>query len=89
MSEPQSELSPAARYNARLGIGLFILYLIIYVVFVLLSAFAPNVMSKPVIGGVNLAVVYGFALIGLAFVLAMIYMWMCRREPSDEGGGDL
>jgi hypothetical protein len=38
-----------------------------------------------VIGGVNLAVVYGFALIGLAFVMAIIYMALCRRE-GDRGG---
>ena len=72
MSDPHAELSPAAKYNARLGIFLFILYLLIYAGFVALSAFAPSVMAKPVIGGVNLAVVYGFALIGLAFVMAIM-----------------
>ena len=85
MSDPQSDLSPAARYNARLGIVLFILYLLIYAGFVALSAFAPSVMAKPVLGGVNLAVVYGFALIGLAFVLAIIYAMLCRREPTEGG----
>ena len=91
MSEPQSDLSPAARYNARLGIVLFIFYLLIYAGFVALSAFAPSVMAKPVVGGVNLAVVYGFALIGLAFVMAIVYAIACRRDPSEEGseGGEL
>lgn len=70
---------------------LFVLYLLIYTTFVLLSAFAPTVMSKPVIGGVNLAVVYGFGLIGLALVLAIVYMFLCRRDASDESseGGEL
>ena len=91
MSDPHADLSPAAKYNARLGIVLFIVYLLIYAGFVALSAFAPSVMAKPVIGGVNLAVVYGFALIGLAFVMAMVYAIACRRDPSDEGseGGEL
>ena len=83
MSEPPTDLPPAARYNARLGIVLFILYLLIYAGFVALSAFVPSVMSKPVIGGVNLAVVYGFALIALALILALVYMFLCRRD--DEG----
>jgi len=85
MSEPPPDLSPAARFNARLGIVLFLAYLLIYATFVLLSAFAPAVMSRPVIAGVNLATVYGFGLIGLALVLAVVYMAMCRRE---NGGGE-
>ena len=91
MSDPQGDLHPAARYNARLGIVLFIVYLLIYAGFVALSAFAPSVMAKPVVGGVNLAVVYGFGLIVGAFVLAIVYMAMCRRDPSEDGseGGEL
>jgi uncharacterized membrane protein (DUF485 family) len=86
MADPHADLSPAARFNARLGIVLFIFYLLIYAGFVALSAFAPTVMAKPVLGGVNLAVVYGFALIGLAFVMAIVYAMLCRREPSEEPG---
>ena len=91
MSDPQGDLHPAARYNARLGIVLFIVYLLIYAGFVALSAFAPSVMAKPVVGGVNLAIVYGFGLIVGAFVLAIVYMAMCRRDPSEDGseGGEL
>jgi uncharacterized membrane protein (DUF485 family) len=66
--------------NARYGLILFFIYLIIYGTFVALSAFAPSLMAKPVIGGVNLAVVYGLGLIGLAFVLALIYMALCRTD---------
>src|SRR4051812_39163671 len=84
MSTPPTDLPPAAHYNSRLGIVLFVIYLLIYAGFVALSAFAPGVMAKAVIGGVNLAIVYGFGLIVLAFVLAMLYMAMCRRERSDE-----
>ena len=82
MSDRDRDLTPAERYNARVGIVLFLFYLLIYASFVALSAFAPATMAKPVIGGVNLAVVYGFVLIALALVLAIVYMLMCKR------GGD-
>ena len=45
-----------------------------------LSAFQPELMSKPFAGGANLAVVYGFALIVAALVLALIYMRLCRKS---------
>ncbi len=91
MSHPTHDLHPSARSNARLGIVLFILYLLIYAGFVALSAFAPETMAKPFMGGVNLAVVYGFALIALALVLALLYMVLCKADPTEEGseGGEL
>jgi uncharacterized membrane protein (DUF485 family) len=48
-----------------------------------LSAFWPEVMSTPSLGGANLAVVYGFALIAAALFLALVYMQLCRK--SKEG----
>ena len=35
-------------------------------------------MQQPVLAGVNLAIVYGMGLIFAAFILAMVYMYMCR-----------
>ena len=75
--------------NARYGLLLFIPYTLIYAAFVALSAFAPKVIAMPVLGGVNLSVVYGVGLIVLAFVLAMIYTWLCaraRRSNGNNGG---
>ena len=68
--------------NARYGLVLFFIYLIVYGSFVMLAAFYPKVMEKPVLESVNLAVVYGFSLIVLAFVLAMIYMILCSSTGS-------
>ena len=45
-----------------------------------LAAFAPQVMSVPVLAGVNLAITYGMGLIGGALVVAAIYMAMCGRN---------
>lgn len=72
------------RYNARLGIVLFIIYLLFYGLFVALSAFRQDIMARPFIAGVNLAIIYGFALIVGAFALAMVYMVMCRAEELPE-----
>lgn len=82
MAEP--ELHPARRHNARLGIVLFLIYLVIYALFVGLSAFRLDLMSKPVLGGVNLAIVYGFGLIAGAFLLAILYLYLCRDESEDQ-----
>ncbi len=67
--------------NARYGLVLFCLYLVFYATFVGLNAFAPAAMEAN-IGGVNLAIVYGFGLIVLALVLALLYCWLCRATTS-------
>jgi uncharacterized membrane protein (DUF485 family) len=69
-------------HNTRMGVMLFIVYVIFYGGFMALSAFAPHVMSKPFLGGVNLAVTYGFLLIAAAFVLALVYMKVCRKASK-------
>jgi len=78
--------SPSAiqQSNAKLGLRLFFLYLLLYLGFVLINAFSPETMSRIVFSGLNLAVVYGFGLIFAAFLLAMVYGQMCRVEPEDS-----
>ena len=71
----------AAR-NARYGMVLFLIYLLIYGGFVAISAFWPEVMAREALFGVNLAVTYGFALIATAMFLALVYTWLCRARPS-------
>lgn len=73
--------------NARIGLVLFFLYLALYAGFVGLAAFAPQVMEKRPIAGVNLAIWYGFALIFAAFALALVYGWLCRAKASDAARG--
>ena len=68
--------------NSRYGLVLFAVYCVIYGAFVGLSAFAPQMMAKPVMGGVNLAIVYGFGLILIAIVLALVYAWLCREDRA-------
>ena len=71
----------AAR-NARYGMVLFLIYLAFYGGFVALNAFAPEQMEATPAFGVNLAILYGFGLIAVAMVLALLYSWMCRAQTS-------
>jgi uncharacterized membrane protein (DUF485 family) len=69
--------------RTRLGLIFFAVYFSIYVLYVLLNAFYPEAMDSIPFGGVNLAILYGLGLIGAAFVLALLYGWMCRTIPDD------
>jgi uncharacterized membrane protein (DUF485 family) len=75
--------------NSRIGLALFTLYLVFYGGFVLIAAFAPQLMEATPLAGVNVAVWYGFGLIGAALLLALIYGWACRSsgETAKRGSG--
>ena len=70
-------------YNARLGFILFIIYSVIYTGFVLLNAFAPEIMEIKPVAGLNLAILYGFTLIFFALLLSLVYGVMCKTEGSE------
>ncbi|MCE9525220.1 MAG: DUF485 domain-containing protein [Planctomycetales bacterium] len=76
--------------NSRTGLWLFAVYLAAYVVFVVMAAYAPGTMGQPTPLGPNVAIVYGFGLIFGAVLLAMVYMFLCKRNADQfdrEGGG--
>jgi len=76
-----------ARYadrNARYGIILFLIYVVLYAGFVALNAFFPKVMAAEMPGGVNVAVAYGIGLILAAFFLALVYMVLCRDQKGEN-----
>ena len=56
--------------SSRSGLILFAVYLLLYGGFVAINAFAPNSMELTLISGLNVAIVYGFALIVGAVVLS-------------------
>lgn len=76
----EQEDATVVAHNTRIGLILFAVYVVLYAGFMALSAFRPAAMSKPFAGGANLAVVYGFALIVAALVLALLYMRICRKS---------
>lgn len=73
-------------YNARVGLVLFIIYLVLYGGFVLLNAFATETMEWTPVAGVNLAILYGFGLIVAALLLAVLYGLLCKpvREQTER-----
>jgi uncharacterized membrane protein (DUF485 family) len=82
-----SESKETIARNTRLGLILFFIYLVFYASFVLINTFASDVMERVTFAGLNLAITYGFTLIILALILALIYGWLCRA-PETSGRGD-
>ncbi|MFO7695488.1 MAG: DUF485 domain-containing protein [Vicinamibacterales bacterium] len=80
----EQEDAAVVAHNTRMGVVLLLVYIAFYAGFMALSAFGPAAMAAAPFGGPNLAVMYGFGLIGLALVLALIYMRVCRK--SGTGG---
>jgi uncharacterized membrane protein (DUF485 family) len=72
--------------NARLGLILFAVYLIFYGGFVFISAFRADLMEATPYAGVNLAILYGFALIVGAFALALLYGFLCTDDEDEVKG---
>jgi len=73
-----------ASASSRIGLGLFWIYVLLYVGFMALVLFRPDLLSLRPFGGVNLAIAYGMGLIAGAFLLAIIYMAACRAV-EDRG----
>ena len=76
----EQEDAAVVAHNTRMGVILFVVFVLFYGGFMGLSAFWPEVMSQPFLRGANLAVVYGLALIAAALVLALVYMKVCRKS---------
>ena len=71
---------PAGPYKMRLGLWMFLFYGLFYAGFVAINLIRPLLMEAIVLMGMNLATVYGFALIVVALIEALIYDYLCRRE---------
>jgi uncharacterized membrane protein (DUF485 family) len=70
----------ASGYKMRVGVLMFLLYAAVYAGFVAINVVKPVLMETRVVFGLNLAVVYGFGLIILALVLALIYNRLCAAR---------
>lgn len=71
---------PAVKYKTRLGIWMFLSYLIFYMVFVAINVGWPLLMERVIYMGMNLATVYGFALIIIALLQALVYNALCSAR---------
>lgn len=72
----------AAGYKMRLGVWMFLIYAVIYVGFVAINVTNAGWMEKTVLFGMNLACVYGFGLIVVALVMALIYNALCGKKEA-------
>ena len=70
--------------NARIGMMLFLVYLLFYSGYVLINAISPETMEATPLAGVNLAIWYGMLLIIGAFVLAVIYGLVCDNNEDQQ-----
>lgn len=70
----------------RTGLVLFAFYLVIYASFVVIAAWWPEAMDATPIEGINVAILYGFGLIAIAFVLALFYGTLAT--PDDDATND-
>ena len=73
---------PAAAYKSRLGVQMFAFYTVFYAGFVAINLLSPEAMATTVVAGLNLATVYGMALIVLALIQALIYNRKCHRKEQ-------
>ncbi len=71
-------------FKSKLGLILFAVFTPIYLIFVIMSVVSPTFMASD-IGPLNLSIVYGFGLIVLAVILAVIYNHICsNKEKGDD-----
>ncbi len=65
-----------SRFKSKIGIWMFVIYTVVYAVFIIINVTKPSLMGIDV-GMLNLAIVYGFGLILLALIMALIYNAVC------------
>ncbi len=80
-------------FKAKLGFIMIAVFALVYAIFILICVISPKTMANSV-GSLNVAVAYGFGIIVLAIIQALIYNYFCSRkeheyEKADSGkGGD-
>lgn len=71
----------AAGFKTKLGVKMFIAYTLVYATFVVLNTTNPKMMEATIMGQ-TAAVMWGFGLIALALVMAVIYNHLCTKAEE-------
>ena len=81
LHEPAAEMAKdlSIAKKTKLGVILFLIYLFVYAGFVFIGVMYPSEMGVEVLGGQNLAIIYGMGLIILAVVMGLFYNFFCTR----------
>ena len=82
----QSGEDHAQDFKSRLGVRMFIIYALVYAIFVAINVISPLSMENTIFLGLNLAVVFGFGLIILALIMALIYNRICSLKEKELNG---
>lgn len=83
----------SSKPKIKLGLIMFFFYLLVYAGFIFLNVAYPNLMKKDLFS-FNVAIIYGWGLIFLAFLEAIVYNFFCNKfersldkEPTTIEGG--
>ncbi|MFO7813240.1 MAG: hypothetical protein R6V21_09745 [Pelovirga sp.] len=71
----------AASFKTSLGVKMFFGYTFFYVIFIALNVYAPKTMET-IIFGQTAAVLWGFFLLALALIMAVIYNHFCTQAEK-------
>ncbi|MGD9393561.1 MAG: DUF485 domain-containing protein [Dehalococcoidia bacterium] len=84
----KSKSEDTRSFKTKLGLIMFAIYTPIYFAFIIICVVNPQFMARDV-GSLNVAVTYGFGLIILAIIQALIYNRICSgREKGEDGAED-
>ena len=73
----------AAAAKTKLGLWMFAIFSPVYLAFILVCVISPKSMAKD-IGDLNLAIVFGFGIIIVAIIQALIYNTACSRCEAED-----
>ncbi len=71
----------ASGYKTRIGLSMFFVYTLAYIMYVAINAIKPTWMGLT-FGGLNVATLFGIGLIVFAFVLALVYNHFCTAAEK-------
>ncbi len=74
-------------FKTKLGLIMFTAFTPIYLAFIFLAVISPTTMGND-IGPLNVAIVFGFGIIILAVILAVIYNYICSAKEKHDVDGE-
>ena len=75
-------------YKTKLGLIMCAIFVVVYLAFILTAVISPRTMAVDV-GKLNLAIVFGFGIIILAIIEALIYNFLCSRKERADGQAEI